>query len=336
MSIVAGLCLGASAGWGGERAHWEYGIARAKITPAEPLWMGGFAARTRPAEGTLDDLWVQALVLRPSTNGCAVLVAADLVGIPQWLYETTVERLHQRYGLDRTNLMMAASHTHSGPVLRAALEDIYPLDEAQRAAIAKYSDGLAETIVATVGEALTRGEDLAQAVDAVLARPLRSIEPGFRAAFEFVALEFGAQPSKAELEEIARGVDYRARWAKRLLREMNAGQPFAKGYPRYPVQVWRLGSDQLWIALGGEVAVEYALGFEAAYGQGTWVTGYANDVMAYIPSKRIWEDGGYQAGAFEVYGLPATRWAPDIEERITGTVDRLVQGVRQPALGRAP
>jgi len=50
--------------------------------------------------------------------------------------------------------------------------------------------------------------------------------------------------------------------------------------------------------------------------------------MAYIPSRRVWEEGGYEAGAFPVYGLPTQRWTPDIEERITACVDRLVKGLQ--------
>jgi neutral ceramidase len=57
---------------------------------------------------------------------------------------------------------------------------------------------------------------------------------------------------------------------------------------------------------------------------------YANDVMAYIPSRRLWEEGDYQAGAFDVYGLPATRWCPNIEDRIVETVTRLVKDLQQP------
>jgi neutral ceramidase len=50
--------------------------------------------------------------------------------------------------------------------------------------------------------------------------------------------------------------------------------------------------------------------------------------MAYIPSRRIWEEGEYQAGAFDVYGLPASRWCADIEDRIAGAVARLVAQTR--------
>ena len=172
------------------------------------------------------------------------------------------------------------------------------------------------------------GENLAAAVEAVLQKPMRPVAPKFRAGFEFIPLDFGEQPTKDELETAGKGTDYRARWARRLSSELAAGKTFAHGYPEYPVQVWKLGADQLWIALGGEVCVDYALRFKREFGSDIWVNGYANDVMAYIPSRRLWEEGGYQAGAFDVYGLPATRWCPDIEQRIAGAVTRLVEQVR--------
>jgi hypothetical protein len=182
----------------------------------------------------------------------------------------------------------------------------------------------------TVALCQALGEELAGAVDAALAGPMRPVSPSFRTAFEFISLDFGAQPTKAELEMIGQGTDYRARWARRLSAELTAGKAFEHGYPEYPVQVWRLGTNQLWIALGGEVCVDYALRFKREYGPSTWVNGYANDVMAYIPSRRLWEEGGYQAGAFDVYGLPAIRWCPDIESRISASVERLVKQVQSP------
>ena len=120
------------------------------------------------------------------------------------------------------------------------------------------------------------------------------------------------------------------RWAKRLLGELESGAaPFRRTYP-YPVQVWKLGEDQLWISLGGEVVVDYALMFKAKYGRQTWVAGYSNDVMGYIPSRRVWEEGGrnfHATGGFTFYGLPAYRWAGDLQQRITATVERLVAGL---------
>jgi hypothetical protein len=171
------------------------------------------------------------------------------------------------------------------------------------------------------------GENLAAAVAKVLAAPMRRLTPRLNTAFQFIALDFSEQPTRTQLETTARGTNYQARWARRLLSELKAGHSLAKSYPEYPVEVWKLGQDQLWIALGGEVVVDYALRFKRRNGEKTWVAGYANDVMAYIPSRRVWEEGGYQAGAFEVYGLPAVRWTPHIEERIAATVEKLRNAV---------
>ena len=96
----------------------------------------------------------------------------------------------------------------------------------------------------------------------------------------------------------------------------------------YPVQAWQLGEDQLWVALGGEVVVDYALMLKKRYGPRTWVAGYANDVMAYIPSRRVWQEGGYESGAFVGYGMPAEKWKGDIEERVLAAVDDVVKKVQ--------
>lgn len=58
------------------------------------------------------------------------------------------------------------------------------------------------------------------------------------------------------------------------------------------------------------------------------VAGYSNDVMAYIPSRRILQEGGYEAfDSMYYYGLPAS-WAPSIEEKILATVATVMKAVR--------
>jgi hypothetical protein len=47
--------------------------------------------------------------------------------------------------------------------------------------------------------------------------------------------------------------------------------------------------------------------------------------MAYIPSRRVLVEGGYEgAGAMLYYGLPAT-WAESVEEKIIDAVRRGVK-----------
>lgn len=170
------------------------------------------------------------------------------------------------------------------------------------------------------------GNQLADAVDEVLKKEMRPLQPRIRAAFEFVTLEFERNPTRQEFEQhLAGNNGIRARWAKRFLTQLDAGKPLAKDYP-FAVQAWKLG-DQLWIALGGETLVDYSLRFKSSYGNGTWVNSYFADLTAYIPSKRNWLERGYEVDNLFEYMHPAERWAPDLEDRIAAAVDRLVQGV---------
>ena len=78
--------------------------------------------------------------------------------------------------------------------------------------------------------------------------------------------------------------------------------------------------------LGGEVVVDYALRLKVELsGKKTWVAGYANDVMAYIPSRRVLREGGYEGGgSMPLYGLP-TIWSPAIENDIIDGVKKLLK-----------
>src|SRR5260370_41521873 len=87
-------------------------------------------------------------------------------------------------------------------------------------------------------------------------------------------------------------------------------------YP-YPVQAWRFGDGLTWVALGGEVVVDYSLRLKGELGRGTtWVAGYSNDVMAYIPSLRVLKEGGYEGGGAMGYYGQRTASTP----KVRGTI----------------
>ncbi len=54
------------------------------------------------------------------------------------------------------------------------------------------------------------------------------------------------------------------------------------------------------------------------------MTSYTQDLVAYIPSRRVWKEGGYEGAYLGEYGHPAQRWSPDIEDRIALAVGRLI------------
>ena len=115
---------------------------------------------------------------------------------------------------------------------------------------------------------------------------------------------------------------FEAARAKMLLEQIDAGRPLKPTYP-YPVGVWRLGQNIHWVTLGGEVVVDYAIRLKTEmHPKNTWVAGYSHDVMAYIPSRRVLREGGYEGGGSNVYyGLPAL-WSPAIENMIVDEVRR--------------
>jgi hypothetical protein len=176
------------------------------------------------------------------------------------------------------------------------------------------------------------GRMLAESVVEALEAPMRPLAPQLRTALAFVPLAFEHTPTRAGLIEAAESSNpIRRRWAARTLARLDAGELLATSHD-YAVQVWRLGEEGshgglplLWIALGGEAVVDYALRFRREFGPQTWTTGYAHDLVAYIPSRRVWEEGGYEGGYLYEYGWPADRWAPDVEYRVANAVHRLVR-----------
>ena len=89
------------------------------------------------------------------------------------------------------------------------------------------------------------------------------------------------------------------------------------------------------VFLGGEVVVDYALRIKwETDATRLWVTAYSNDVPCYIPSRRVLDEGGYEADMSMVfYGRPG-RFAPEVEDLIVRTVHELLppafDGPRKP------
>lgn len=169
------------------------------------------------------------------------------------------------------------------------------------------------------------GKQLAEAVAETLSGELHPVSGSLAASYQEIDLPLSDLPSREKLVEDTQSNNrYIARRASLLLEQLQAKGKLASSYP-YPVQVWRLGPQLRWVILGGEVVVDYSLRLKDELGSGTWVAGYANDVMAYIPSRRVLREGGYEgAGAMIYYGLPTT-WTPEVERLIVENVQQQVQ-----------
>lgn len=177
----------------------------------------------------------------------------------------------------------------------------------------------------TVALAEHYGRRLAGAVDAVLmTKELKAIAPKLQTRYAEIDLELGELPSEEQLQGVLKtGNRYEQARAKSLLEQTESGDSLSPTYP-YPIGVWTLGDQVHWVILGGEVVVDFAIRLKTEMDGEIWVTAYANDVMAYIPSRRVLAEGGYEgARSMIYYGLP-TVWAPTVEQAIVDEVKRQV------------
>jgi neutral ceramidase len=424
---------------------WKAGAAAVAITPQEPMWMSGYAGRDHAAEGKLTDLWAKALVLEDADERRLVLVTLDLVGIDRELSQSICRQLGERHGLERSQIALCVSHTHTGPVVGRNLGPTHylRLDEAQRTLVDRYTNFLEEQVAAAVDQAVEKlaparlawgsgqttfavnrrnnrepqvpelrakgelvgpvdydvpvlavredegalsavvfgyachatvlsfyqwsgdypgfaqlelekrrpgcvamfwagcgadqnplprrtvelaqkyGAQLADAVEETLDGVMFPLASSAAASYREIDLPLASLPSQEEIERDAESNNvYVAARAKMLLERIEADGSLATTYP-YPIQCWSLGDDVQWFFLGGEVVVDYALRLKSDLrGRRTWCAGYANDVMAYIPSRRVLTEGGYEgASSMVYYGLP-TVWAPELEEAIAAEAIR--------------
>ncbi len=170
------------------------------------------------------------------------------------------------------------------------------------------------------------GESIANAVEAALQAQQDSIEGPLRVRMDEVRLRFTNIPGRKELLEMkANGDRYDVRRADRLLEQLGETGKIDDSYP-YMIQVIQFGDSLMLAALSGEVVVDYSLRLKNAFqDRNVWTASYSNDIMGYIPSKRILEEGGYEGGeAIRYSSLPGT-WAKDTEELIIDAIREMVR-----------
>ncbi len=168
------------------------------------------------------------------------------------------------------------------------------------------------------------GKILAAAVDLVLHEKMTSLAGPLRTAYETVDIPI-RPASKEQLQAALNSSNSDERSAAKLLLAKLGPDGKLPDHYAYPVEVWQFGRGLKFIALSGEVVVDYSLRLKAQYGwDATWVAGYSNDVFAYIPSLRVLREGGYEGGdANKDLGGPfGAAVEEDIVEKVADLVKR--------------
>lgn len=174
---------------------------------------------------------------------------------------------------------------------------------------------------------MRHGQSLATAVEAAIDAKPKPITGPLHIDWQTTRLDYESIPTAADLEKrLETSSGYDRKWDERRLFALNKGE--LRDHYDFPVQLVRFGDALTFVGLGGETCVDYSLRLKREFtGPGKlWIAGYCNDVLAYIPSKRVLHEGGYEAYRSIIYWsnpLHPEKFADTLEERIIGKVHEM-------------
>lgn len=141
----------------------QAGVATVDITPPTGYRMSGYF-NERLGTGVHDPLHAKAIVLRQGDREAA-LVFCDLIGLSLRVSCRARELAQQKTGIPAANILIAATHTHTGPLYFGALRDHF-----HDAAVAKHGGDPCETtdfpstLVEKLAQVIAEAQQAAQPV----------------------------------------------------------------------------------------------------------------------------------------------------------------------------
>jgi hypothetical protein len=96
-------------------AEFRLGTAAVPINPPLGIALAGYY-HERSREGVLDDIFAKATVLDDGQTRAAIVVC-DLISMPRWIVVEARQMIEAQTGILGTNVIIAATHTHTAPVL---------------------------------------------------------------------------------------------------------------------------------------------------------------------------------------------------------------------------
>ncbi len=171
--------------------------------------------------------------------------------------------------------------------------------------------------------ATKHGESLAKEVGRLLAGEMKPISGSIEGKITTIKLPFDRPRTEEEWKALAKQPNQTGVYGRYFLEKFQK-----KSVPEeldYTVASLTLGDDLAMVFLAGEVVVDYSIRLHDEFAADRlWVTGYANDVPCYIPSRRILREQGYEADrSMEFYRQP-NRFSPVIEDLIVDTAQKLL------------
>ena len=181
------------------------------------------------------------------------------------------------------------------------------------------------TFAADPNRAKEAGQKLAQAVMTHIEKQrMIHIEGQLVCKLASGQLSYGERWPLEEIERQALGP--RRHYMTWIARQFLARPDHSESY-RYDVQVWKLGNQLTIFGMEGEVCSPWGPMLRSmAPTEHAMVIGYASNVDAYIPDKRIVREGGYEGGDAQKFFLPGP-FTENIDSEIKQIVTRAIEAV---------
>lgn len=143
---------------------WKAGTASISITPLEPIILLGYSDRSGPFTAVDLEIFAKALAVEDASGNRGVIVTTDLVGVQDEVFGEVCQRIKERTGLRREQILLNASHNHTGPLVslnpvwedNIAYSGMTPEDASRTVA---YTRQLQDKVVEVVETALARLEE---------------------------------------------------------------------------------------------------------------------------------------------------------------------------------
>ena len=133
---------------------WKIGVASIDITPPKPIPLAGYAGRYKPFSAVEQPIHAKALYFDDAAGGRALLITLDLVGIRPPVAEPVCQRITEKTGLQRNQILLNCSHTHSAPLLAYESDPNYPAQLPTAAETAAYTRRLQDQLVDLAAQAV--------------------------------------------------------------------------------------------------------------------------------------------------------------------------------------
>jgi putative membrane-bound dehydrogenase-like protein len=149
--LLAALIAAATAREADSGSDTTAGFARIDITPRVPVRMVGYSSREYEGQPAENKLFARAVAIG-NTKGelGALMITADLLGIPRSLRERVLAGLESEIGISAEKFAISATHTHGGPSLSGYMQDMHfskRLPEEEKGRIDEYTDWLVERLI---------------------------------------------------------------------------------------------------------------------------------------------------------------------------------------------